>query len=56
MIRFVIEVLLGACATAGTWTATESVAWTAIAGIATAALVAVGEFLLDRRRRLTRTD
>lgn len=47
MIRFLIGLLIGACAAAIAWAATSSPHWTAIAGITAAVLVWFGEFILD---------
>lgn len=47
MARFFLGLLLGACAAAITWVATDSPHWSAVAGIVAAVLVWFGEFILD---------
>jgi hypothetical protein len=46
-MRFLIGLLLGACAAGITWAASSSPHWTAVIGIAVAVLVWFGEFILD---------
>lgn len=47
MNRFLLGLLLGACAALITWVISSSHLWTAVVGLVVAVLVWFGEFLLD---------
>jgi hypothetical protein len=47
MARFLLGLVLGACASGITWVASGSPHWAAVAGLVVAVLVWFGEFILD---------
>jgi hypothetical protein len=47
MRRFLVGLVLGACATGITFVATDSLHWAALAGLVVFVLVWLGEFILD---------